>query len=215
MATAALYSNPPLADFVLSEAHGQRSRDNIVVVQDGEAVVSGTVLKQVANGLGEFSMAEGATGNPTAGTITVGGTAAGGLYSVEFTTATQFKVFGPNGDQVGSNGTLGSAFSAGGLGFTLTAGDTAAKAGDRGILEVDAAGGVYEAFDGTGDAVAVLYSHLVAATGNTRAVGFTSDCEVKRSALTGLTAAGETALRTRGIKVRGTAGLPGISTPAL
>lgn len=215
MATVALYSNPPLADFLLAEAHGQRSRDNVLVVQDGDAVLSGTVLQLVANGEAEFSMEDGAVGNPTAGTIVVGPAAAGGIYSIEFTSATGFKVIGPGGMQIGSNGTLGSAFSAGGLGFTLTAGATAAEAGDEGILTVVAAGGVYEAFDGSGEATAVLYNHLPAATGNTRAVAFTGDCEVKRSALTGLTAEGETDLRARGIKVRGTPGLPGISTPAL
>lgn len=43
---AALYSNPPLADVILSEANGQRSRENVVVTQTGAEVLSGTVMME-------------------------------------------------------------------------------------------------------------------------------------------------------------------------
>lgn len=43
-----LTSFPRLAEFVLSEASGQRSRENIVVTQSGAAIKSGTVLAKVA-----------------------------------------------------------------------------------------------------------------------------------------------------------------------
>lgn len=42
--TTILTSNPRLAEFVLSEAAGQRSRENIVVKQSGAVVASGTVM---------------------------------------------------------------------------------------------------------------------------------------------------------------------------
>lgn len=42
-----LTSTPRLAEFVLSEASGQRSRENIVVVQTGAAIASGTVLSKL------------------------------------------------------------------------------------------------------------------------------------------------------------------------
>ena len=61
MATA-LYSQPPLADFILSEAPGQLSRENVVVTQAGTAVKSGTVLK--AGTAGKHVPYDG-TGNPT------------------------------------------------------------------------------------------------------------------------------------------------------
>ena len=64
MATA-LYSNPPLADFVLAEASGQRSRDNVHVRQSGTEVKSGTLLVQDTVGSVTFAMVEGSTGNPT------------------------------------------------------------------------------------------------------------------------------------------------------
>ena len=42
-----LTSNPRIAEFVLTEASGQRSRANIVVTQTGAAILSGTVLGKV------------------------------------------------------------------------------------------------------------------------------------------------------------------------
>lgn len=127
---APLYSNPRLADFVLSEAEGFRSRDNVVVTQTGTEIKSGTVVSKLT---------------------------ATGKYVVY--------------DDVGT--------------------------------------------DGSEVAAGVLYTHLPAATGDVKAVVFNADCEVRRGALIGLNAGGEADLRTLGIKVRGTASLAGISTPAL
>ena len=87
-------------------------------------------------------------------------------------------------------------------------------AGDTATLQVIPADDNYLPYTGTGTAVAILYSHLPAATGLKAAVAFTGDCEVKRSALTGLTAAAEDDLKKVGIKVRGQFA-PGIHTPAL
>lgn len=42
-----LYSKPRIAEFVLTEANGQRSRENIVVVQTGTEILSGTVLGKI------------------------------------------------------------------------------------------------------------------------------------------------------------------------
>ena len=217
MATA-LYSNPPLADFVLAEASGQRSRDNVHVRQSGAAVKSGSLLVQDTVGGVNFAMDEDATGNPTISATSASALATEGVYVVEFTSATAFKVTDPAGTNIGTGalgtGALGTAFSAAGLGFTLTAGGTAAVAGDTATLQVIPADDNYLPYTGTGTAVAILYSHLPAATGLKAAVAFTGDCEVKRSALTGLTAAAEDDLKKVGIKVRGQFA-PGIHTPAL
>ena len=124
-----LYSQPRLVDFILSEANGQRSRENAVVTQAGAEVKSGTLLAKLASG-----------------------------KYVPYV----------NGDA------------------------------DAGV------------------AAAILYTHLPSATGDTKAVIFTRDCEVKRSALTGLDEAGDALvdLNQAGIAVRGV-DTPGISTPAL
>lgn len=210
----ALYSNPPLADFILSEAPGQRSRDNIMVVQAGDAVASGTVLTVKSAGVAEFAHDDAAVGNSTIGSITVGAAAKYGIYTGTFTAATTATLLDPAGATVGTV-TLGSAFNTGGLTFTMTAGATAHEVGDMFNLDVTPAAYTYGAAAGADSQDAVLYSALPAQTGNFEAVGFTGDCEVKRSALTGLSAAGEITLAARGIKVRGKQGIPGISTPAL
>lgn len=214
MATA-LYSNPPLADFVLAEASGQRSRDNVHVRQSGAAVKSGSLLVQDTVGSVTFAMDEDATGNLIISATSASAVTTEGVYVVEFTSATAFKVTDPAGTNIGT-GAMGTAFSAAGLGFTLTADDTfqGLPTTNTAALQVIPADDNYLPYTGTGTAVAILYSHLPAATGLKVAVAFTGDCEVKRSALTGLTAAAEDDLKKVGIKVRGQFA-PGIHTPAL
>lgn len=124
----ALYNTPKLKPFVLNEASGQRSRDNVTVTAAGVDIKSGTVLGRLANG-----------------------------KYVPYNNA------GSGGAEI---------------------------------------------------AVAILYQHIDAFTGDVKAVAFTADCEVNRKELTGLDAAGEADLRAVGIKVRGVA-TDGIATPAL
>jgi hypothetical protein len=215
--TTPLYNSPQIVDFVISEGDDFLSRDNAVVTQTGTAIKSGTILTQVDTGTGAFAMDAGATGNPTSGAITVGAAAIPGAYVIEFTAATKFTVEAPNGVTIGT-GTLGAAFSAGGLGFTLTAGGTAAVAGDTAKITVAAGTGKYipyTAGGAAGVASAILYTGLPAATGDKKVVVFNKDIEVSRDKLTGLDATAEAQLRMVGIKVRGTASLPYVSTPAL
>ena len=215
--TTPLYNSPQIVDFVISEGDDFLSRDNAVVTQTGTAIKSGTILTQVDTGTGAFAMDAGATGNPTSGAITVGAAAIPGAYVIEFTAATKFTVEAPNGVTIGT-GTLGAAFSAGGLGFTLTAGATPAVAGDTAKIPVAAGTGKYipyTAGGAAGVASAILYTGLAAATGDAKVVVFNKDIEVSRDKLTGLDATAEAQLRLVGIKVRGTASLPYVSTPAL
>lgn len=212
-----LIETPKIVAFVLSEAGGFLSRENAVVTQAGTAVKSGALLAQVDAGAGTFAVDAGATGNPTAGTVVIGAAAIPGVYAITFTAATKFDVEDPNGVAIGS-GTLGVAFSKAGLGVTLTAGATPAVAGDRATITVAAGSGKYVPYTAgaaAGPAAAVLYQSLPAATGDVKAVVFTNDCEVNRALLTGLDATGEANLRALGIKVRGAASLPYVSTPAL
>ena len=115
-------------------------------------------------------------------------------------------------------GTLGTAFNKGGVGVTLTAGATPAVAGDTATITVAAGSGKYVAYTAAGaagPADAVLYNWLPAKTGDSDAVGFVRDAELNRFELTGLDAAGQADLAKKGLIVRGTAGLPTVSTPAL
>ena len=216
MATS-LISTPRVKAVIISEASNQRSRENITVTQTGTALASGTLLTKVDAGAGTFAMDAGATGNPTAGTITIGAAAIPGVYVIEFTAATKFTVEDPNGKTVGT-GTLGSAFSKAGVDVTLTAGATPAVAGDTATITVAAGSGKYIAYTANGaagPADAVLYNWLPAKTGDSDAVGFVRDAELNRFELTGLDAAGQADLAKKGLIVRGTAGLPHVSTPAL
>lgn len=212
-----LYETPKIKAFVLSEANGWGSRENITVTQSGTAVESGTLLAQVDAGAGTFAMVAGSTGNPTSGTITIGAAAVPGVYGIEFTAATKFTVEDPLGRTIGT-GTLGTAFSKEGVGFTLTAGGTAAVAGDTATITVAAGSGKYIPYTASaaaGPAAAILYQRLPAATGDAKAVGITNDAEVNRALLTGLDATGEANLKALGIKVRGASSLPYVATPAL
>lgn len=216
MATS-LTSVPRIKAVIISEASNQRSRENVVVTQTGTALASGTLLTKVDAGAGTFAMDAGATGNPTSGAITIGAAAVPGVYLIEFTAATTFRVEDPNGVTIGT-GALSAAFSEAGVGFTLTAGATPAVAGDLATITVAAGSGKYIAYtaDGAaGPADAVLYNWLPALTGDAKAVAFVRDAELNRGELTGLDAAGQADLAEKGLIVRGTASLPTVSTPAL
>lgn len=198
-------SIPRLAEFVLSEARGQRSRENIVVTQSGSAVKSGALLTQSGDaGAGAFAMQAGATGNPTSGPVTIGAAAKPGIYRGRFTAPTKFTIEDPDGVTIG-NGTVGAAFNKSGMGFTLTVGGTAAVDGDEFQIVLAVGTGKYVPYtaDGAaGPADAVLYNYLPAKTGDSRAVGFVRDCEVNRDALTGLDTLAAAQLRTKGVIVR-------------
>lgn len=216
MATS-LTSTPRIKAVILNEASGQRSRENVVVTQTGPALESGSLLTKVDTGAGSFAMDAGATGNPTSGAITVGAAAVPGAYQLTFTSATKFDVEAPNGVKLGT-GTVGTSFNKGGLTFTLTAGATAAVAGDTAKVSVAPGTGKYVPYTANGaagPADAVLYNWLPAKTGDSKAVAFVRDAELNRYELTGLDASAVTDLATKGLIVRGTPGLPFVSTPAL
>jgi hypothetical protein len=213
-----IVSQPRYRAVILSEAPGDRSRENIVVTQTGTAIPAGSLLTQTGDaGAGSFSVDAGSTGNPTAGTITVGAAAMPGTYVITFTAPTKFDVEDPNGVKVGS-GTTGVAFSKAGLGFTLTAGATPAVAGDTAKI-VLAAGTkkyvLYTANGAAGPADAVCPYALPAKTGDTKVVAYVRDAELNRYELSNLDAAGEADLLKKGLLVRGYGNLPTVSTPAL
>lgn len=76
-------------------------------------------------------------GNGTVGTVTATGSSQPmiGDYTVTFTSATAFTVTNPAGETIGS-GTAGTAFSAAGVGFTITSGTTAFAANDSFTVSV-------------------------------------------------------------------------------
>ena len=116
--------------FIVSLANGHQSVDQGTLT-GGVKVLSGTVLGTVTSALTAAAAALGAnTGNGTFGTITPQAAPATmiGVYNILFTAATAFTVTAPDGQT--ATGTTGVAFSALGIGFTITAGGTAFVAGD-------------------------------------------------------------------------------------
>lgn len=215
-----LLSKPAIADFIVTEANGQMSRDNIqVAVPTAAALESGTVLSKQA-AAATYAVDADAAGNPTCGTITRGATAKDGVYTLVFKTATTFDLIDPDGLVASSAGATGSPLTAGGLTFTITVGANAMTEDDMCTITV-VTGRLYKAYANGDTALGVLYRRVepmaahATKTNAQDAVIFNAHCELRRGALVGLDAAAEEDLASLGIKVRGASGLPHVSTPAL
>lgn len=197
-------------DFLISEANGTRSREEVTVVSGAGVLVAGTVLGKITKGAASAAAVAGNTGDGTMGAITVGGGAKVGTYRVTFiepaTNLGAFVVEDPDGINVGS-GDVASAFSGGGLGFTISDGATDFAAGDQFVITVAAGSGKYKAYndantDGSEVAAAILYAGMDATAADAAAVVIARDAEVVNAYLTGIDAAGSADLAARGIIVR-------------
>ena len=91
-----------------------------------------------------FARGSGDTGNGTTGTITIANTAKVGLYAGTILAgATTFSLSDPTGAAL-PNGTLGSAYSQNGVGFTLSNGGASFVAGDTFTVEVEDSAGAMQ-----------------------------------------------------------------------
>lgn len=176
------------AGFLVSEAGDKTlSRDTVTLIT-GQNLLAGTVLGQITTGTTAVAAALGTnTGNGTFGAITVAAPALPGAYTVEFDAATLYVVSDPNGREIG-HGTTGVAFSAGGIGFTITAGGTAFVAGDSFTVTVAAGSLKWAAFDptaanGTQNALAILYQDTDATSADTPATIIARSAEINSSEL--------------------------------
>lgn len=175
-------------EFLVSEAPGHRSREEITVLS-GQDLVAGQVLGKVTVGSGAFAAFGTNVGACTCGAITVGLGAKPGVYKIVMlaTSATAaFVVEDPDGQVVG-HGNVGSAFSGGGLGFTISNGGTN-TVGDSYKVTVAAGSGKYvkvdpEGTDGRHKAVGVLLGAVDATGGDAEGVAFVRDCEVNKDML--------------------------------
>lgn len=199
-------------EFLLSEANGARSRENIVIVKGAGQLAAGTLLAMITTASAIVPTAAGGnTGNGTIGSIAISSDAVSGTYLLTITEAAAdggtFEVTASNGTVVGT-GEVGEAFEAAGLGFTLADGSTDFVEGDAFTLEVTANLGEYVAYDddGTDDgrrtASAILYGPVDATDVDAMAVGVVRDAEVTERLLTGLDANGRTDLAALGIVIR-------------
>lgn len=199
-------------EFLLSEANGARSRENIVIVTGAGKLAAGTLLAMItaANAMVPTA-AGGNTGNGTIGSIAIASDAVSGTYLLTITEAAAnggtFEVTSSSGAVIGT-GEVGVAFEAAGIGFTLADGSTDFAEGDAFTLAVTANLGEYVAYDddGTDDgrrtASAILYGPVDATDVDVMAVGIVRDAEVAERLLTGLDANGRADLSALGIVIR-------------
>lgn len=126
-----------------------------ISIAAGQNLAAGAVIAKTFVGTATGANAAGNTGNPTIGAITVGSKAEAGEYLAIFTAATAFQVYSPSGRYLGT-GATGTAFLAPSrVGFTLTAGGTAAVAGDVFVVTVVEGASTWAAATGS-DASAIL-----------------------------------------------------------
>lgn len=144
----------------------------------------------------------GNTGNGTMGAITVSAAAKPGTYKLVVvepgTNVGTFVVENPDGAIVG-RGVVATAFSAGGLGFTLADGSTDFVAGDGFDIVVAAGDGKYVAYDddasdGSQVAAGIIAFPVDATSANVAVTAYVRDCEVYKDRLawgSAVTTAGE------------------------
>lgn len=170
-----IIENRHSAGFLISEdVPGRRSRDQVTLKQQSaKPTMAGTVLGKyiVSAAAPTYAAQAGNTGNFTSSAVVESSGASVGVYRIEFIAATVYTVFDPTGNFLGE-GNLGTAFSAGGMTFTLTAGLTAAVAGDGGTITVvaHASAGKYDVLDltattGLETPAAILFNTWADATG--------------------------------------------------
>lgn len=200
------------ADFILSEANGQRSRENVIIAAGSGVVQAGTLIAQVtASNTATVTAAAGNKGNGVFGAVTTTSDAVSGTYTVEITEAAEdgglFTVTGPGGAVIGT-GEVGDAFTGGGLTFAIADGATDFEEGDSWTIVVVANKGEWVPYDDDGDndgrqtACGILYATVDATSADVQGVAIVRDAEVAASLLVGLDDNGRTDLATAGILVR-------------
>lgn len=198
-------------EFIVSEANGTRSREQVTLAILAAALPAGQVLGKISKaGTATATALAGNTGDGVFGAITVGAGAKTGSYRLFITAAAAnagtFQLEDPDGVLV-ETGTVGVAFNSGGVAFTLADGATDFAVGDGFSIAVAAGAGTYAAYNpagtnGTEVAAAILYAPAPISTATQKATVVVRDAEVDESLLTGLDAAGKTALTALGIVMR-------------
>lgn len=185
-------------EFLVSEANGQRSRDQVTLKQQSYSppqVYSqgGTVLGVigVSTAAPSYAADSGNTGNFTCSAVVEDAGAQQGAYTGVFVNATHYILSDPAGREVGGVTATGVAFAHGQLTFTITVGSTPAVAGDDFTITVgaNASAGLYAPLglnntDGSQSAAAILFNTIDASAGNTKTTVISRAAEVNGSELT-------------------------------
>ena len=199
-------------EFLLSEANGTRSREEVVISAGNGKVAAGTLIAKItATNAAVPTAKAGNVGNGVLGAITVGSPAITGTYVLAMTAASAnggaFSLVDPTGREVGA-GTVGVAFTGGGLTFTLADGAVDFAVNDGFTIAVNANLGEWAPYDDDGAndgrraASGILFAPIDATLNDVRAVAVVRDAEVIEGLLTGLDVAGEADLTALGIVIR-------------
>jgi hypothetical protein len=187
---------PPVAGFakfLVSEAAGYRSREQITVSMGAGKLLAGTILGKRTRGTANptYGAIAGNTGNATLAFAGGGGIDAGavaGTYQVRFLDATHYVVYRPDGSEEG-RGTTGVAYD-GALNFTITAGATPMAAGDAFNVVAAFNAGTQEFYpvmeggtDGSQVASAILMEDIDTTAADVVATAIVRDAEVQRAML--------------------------------
>jgi hypothetical protein len=112
-------------------------RENVTVTFETGMDVGAAVRRTITSGTGTYT-ADTNTGNFTCSAVTITDPAEVGNYRIVFTAATTFNLYNPQGVLLtaGATGTAVNGEAGMGLSFTITAGGTAAVAGDSATIAV-------------------------------------------------------------------------------
>lgn len=199
-------------EFLLSEAHGYRSRENIVISAGAGRLLAGTLIAILtAANAGQVTATPGNTGNGVLNGVMVTSAAVSGNYLVSVTSASadgaKYTVQDPTGREVGK-GAAGTQFISQGLTFDLAEGATKFVKGDSFTIAVLAGLGEWVPYDDDGAndgrraAAGVLWAGVDATENDVQAVAIVRDAEVIDSLLTGLDEAGRADLKAAGVLIR-------------
>ncbi|OLU15336.1 head decoration protein [Pseudomonas sp. PA1(2017)] len=199
-------------EFLLSEARGYRSRENIIISAGAGKLLAGTLISILTSAnAGQSTPAAGNTGDGVLSNVLVSSTAVSGSYLVEVTSApadgAKFTVSDPTGKEIGK-GVVGTQFLNKGLAFDLAEGATKFVKGDAFTIAVKAGLGEWVPYDDDGDndgrraASGVLWAGVDATENDVQGVAIVRDAEVIDSLVIGLDAPGQADLLAAGVIVR-------------
>ena len=164
-------------EFILSEGNVTISREKITVLL-AEVLKAGEVVAKVTKAGGTGAAVAGNTGDGTIGAITVAAGNKLGVYKVTFIEPAAnlgtFEVEDPDGINVGT-GVVASAFTGGGITFTIADGAADFVAGDQFDITIAAGSNKFVAFnqDGTNGsevAAGILFDAVDATAADTDGV---------------------------------------------
>ncbi|MCG6204192.1 head decoration protein [Rhodopseudomonas sp. HC1] len=175
------------AGYIVSEAHGFRSREQVFIKAASGVLKAGAVLSpEVVPASVAATAAADAANTANSGTIAmdattpIAATAKSGRYVGVASAATKVSWEDPQGKAIGVS-THGAAFTGGGVKFAITAGASANVVGDKFYVDVviEPGDAVYAPFDGSKPASAILYEGCDATSAAVRRTITARDSEVQ------------------------------------